>query len=73
MKNLSILFSIFLLIIIGCGQSNNDSQDNEVNSPGPITQSDKNRYNLNPNDELNYGSMDSVIRDSLGGDSLNTP
>jgi len=73
MKNLSILISMFLLIIIGCGQSNNDSQDNEVNSPGPVTQSDKNRYNLNSNDEFNYGSMDSLMRDSLRGDSLNTP
>lgn len=72
MKNVSVLITLLLLLVIGCGQSNK-SQDNEVNSPGPVTESDKNRYNLNPNDELNYGSMDSVMRDSLRADSLNTP
>jgi hypothetical protein len=73
MKNFSLLFSTLMLIVIGCGQSNNDSQDNEMNSPGPITESDKNRYNLNPNDEIIYGSMDSVMRDSLRADSSNMP
>lgn len=73
MKTLSILFTFLLFLIIGCGQSTNETQDNEVNAPGPVTQADRDRYNLNAHDELNYGSMDSVMRDSLRADSLIAP
>ena len=73
MKNLSIL-SIFLLsLLIGCGQSTNESQENDENSPGPVTEADKQRYNLNTNDELIYGTVDTLNQDSLRLDSLKKP
>lgn len=73
MKILSVLFLAVGLFMIGCGQSNKDSQNNELNSPGPVTESDKNRYNLNSNDELVYGSVDSVMQDSLHADTVEVP
>jgi ABC-type Fe3+-citrate transport system substrate-binding protein len=73
MKTSSILLITFLLIVIGCGQTNNESQENDTNSPGPVTESDKQRYNLNSNDELIYGSTDTLNQDSLRADSLGTP
>lgn len=72
MKTSTILSLLFLFVIIGCGQSTNkESQETDAAAPGPVTQSDKNRYNLGTNEELVYGSMDSVMRDSLKADSLN--
>ncbi len=37
---------------------------------GPVTESDKIRYNLNPTDEIRYGSPDSLDNDSLQTDTL---
>ncbi|WP_149915720.1 hypothetical protein [Sphingobacterium cavernae] len=73
MKNLSILSILLLSLLIGCGQSTNESQENEENSPGPVTEADKQRYNLNSNDELIYGTVDTLNQDSLRMDSLKKP
>jgi hypothetical protein len=73
MKNLSIL-SIFLLsLLMSCGQSTKESQESDENSPGPVTEADKQRYNLNTNDELIYGTVDTLNQDSLRLDSLKKP
>lgn len=71
MKTLSGIFFILLLLIMGCGQSSKESQNVEENGPGPVTEADKQRYNLNTNDEVAYGSIDTVNQDSILQDSLN--
>ncbi|MBD1430522.1 hypothetical protein [Sphingobacterium litopenaei] len=70
MKTLSVVCIILLLLAMGCGQSNSDSKNVEENSPGPVTEPDRQRYNLNPNDEVVYGSVDSLNQDSIRRDSL---
>lgn len=59
-----VVASIFILW--GCGQSNNEKTGN----PGPITESDKSRYNLNSADEIKYGTIDSIKMDSIRKDSM---
>lgn len=53
--------------LVSCASGNGDTT--EVNtdtlSPGPITEMDKSRYNLNESDELLHDSQDSVSQDTL--------
>lgn len=75
MKTLQItLLGLVFGLIIGCGQSNNTEGTSDItdpNTPGPVTEMDKDRYNLNPNDEVVYGSMDSMLQDSTRIDTIN--
>ncbi|TCV10190.1 hypothetical protein EDC17_103635 [Sphingobacterium alimentarium] len=73
MKTLKITLIAVVFGLIGCGQSNSEgtSDTTDPNTPGPVTEMDRDRYNLNPNDEVVYGSIDSVLQDSIRADSIN--
>lgn len=73
MKTLRIAIFTIVFGLIGCGQSNSDGTSNttDPNAPGPVTEMDRDRYNLNPNDEVVYGSVDSIMQDSARMDSIN--
>lgn len=67
MKKRSSYFLITITSVIwltGCKGPQKDTSG----TPGPVTESDKSRYNLNPTDELRYGTLDSTNQDST--DSL---
>jgi len=76
------LFSITLisslsagLLFVSCSQPSNGQQNvNEPAQPGPITESDKYRYSLQSNSELEYGTIQQAQKDSLSNknDSLKT-
>ncbi|TDQ80003.1 hypothetical protein [Sphingobacterium yanglingense] len=51
------------LLMIGCRSSTKEVSGKS--GPGPVTESDKSRYNLNPTDELRYGTLDSANLDSM--------
>lgn len=67
MARFSILWLGLLGLILACNQRPTSAEET---SPGPVTETDKQRYNLNPSDELLYDSMDSLEVDSLAEDSL---
>ena len=71
MKKIKLLGLAFILFNISCNQSSNETQDSNTNpnAPGPVTEVDKNRYNLNPNDEVVYGTADTINQDSLSVDT----
>ncbi|WP_164122631.1 MULTISPECIES: hypothetical protein [Sphingobacterium] len=52
---------ITVLLLSACGPSKKE----KAVGPGPVTESDKTRYNINPNDEVRYGIPDTVDRDSV--------
>ncbi len=63
MKKRSSYFLIAITSVIwltGCKGPQKDTNG----TPGPVTESDKSRYNLNPTDELRYGTLDSTNQDS---------
>lgn len=67
------LFNFFGIIIIlflhvNCNSSSNSEQEAK-SDPGPVSEMDKNRYNLNSSDELIYGTTDSLLSDSLNTDT----
>ncbi|TJZ51460.1 hypothetical protein FAZ15_20295 [Sphingobacterium olei] len=68
MRNKNFIYSLMGIILgigaLSCG-SNEEQQD-----PGPVTEMDKTRYNLNNSDELLYGTSDTLKQDSLAKDSL---
>lgn len=66
MKYSVIIAAGCLWLLVGCGPQQQDA----VETPGPVTESDKYRYNLNPNDELRYDNLDSTERDTVVKDSL---
>ncbi len=49
-----------VILMTGCKGPQQDTSG----KPGPVTESDKSRYNLNPTDELRYGTLDSANQDS---------
>jgi hypothetical protein len=67
MVKLNLLFIPLFACCIACG---NRTETNEEAGPGPISEPDKQRYNLNPSDEMLYDSLDSLVADSLAQDSL---
>lgn len=69
MNNLILAFGL-LLVLVGCGQNSNTEQTDN-NAPGPITETDRSRYNINSNEESMYGTMDSLMGDSIRRDSIN--
>ena len=60
----------FTLLMTACGGGKDvETQDTD---PGPVSESDKSRYNLNSTDEPLYGTTDTLKQDSLEkADSLN--
>ncbi len=67
--NYFFITAIWIFIVAGCGQSKNEGDETGSSTPGPITESDKSRYNLNAPDEVIYGTMDSIQSDSTAKDS----
>ena len=73
MKTLKVFCLATIFIHLSCNNQTTSESENSLSNPdnpGPITESDKNRYNLNPNDEVKYGTLDSVMQDSIKQDSL---
>lgn len=64
-NNYLFMVAISVCTVMACGQTKEEKTD----SPGPITESDKTRYNLSPSDELEYGTIDSLQSDSARQDS----
>jgi hypothetical protein len=68
MHKMNVIYGLMGIILgigaLSCG-SNQEQQD-----PGPVTEMDKTRYNLNNSDELLYGTSDTLKQDSLAKDSL---
>lgn len=71
MRKYNFIWAMVLNVILtmGCGNTSTD----QTEKPGPVTESDKSRYNLNPTDELRYGTLDSANQDSTDTvtDSIN--
>lgn len=64
--NYFLVVGIGAFLLSGCGQSKKE----KTGGPGPVTESDKTRYNINPNDEVRYGTPDTVRKDSTKGDTV---
>ncbi len=54
---------VVTLSLIACG--NSKSEKVEDSNPGPVSEMDKSRYNLNQTDEPLYGTTDTLKQDSL--------
>ncbi len=62
-----VLFASLLLLLWSCGGGSSDSNaaDTVETTPGPVSEMDKSRYNLNSTDEPLYGTTDTLKQDSL--------
>lgn len=70
MKHKMSLWLFTILFFVACGQRNNsEGTSAEGNDPGPVTEADKQRYNLNNSDVMNYGTLDSADVDTIPTDS----
>lgn len=68
MKKLAILFfTVAPLYLISCGGSTDKAAESgdSLSNPGPVSEMDKSRYNLNSTDEPLYGTTDTLKQDSL--------
>ncbi|HLS96115.1 hypothetical protein BC792_103106 [Sphingobacterium allocomposti] len=67
MKKLVLLFAVSCsLIAIACGDSSKSTTtEGGESTPGPVSEADKSRYNLNSTDEPLYGTSDTLKQDSL--------
>jgi len=76
MKKFKTIWVGLIFICFGCSEFNSDNSlestidDVEPNMPGPVTESDAQRYNLNTHDEFLYGRIDSTTKDSVTKDTL---
>ncbi|MFD2594949.1 hypothetical protein [Sphingobacterium griseoflavum] len=62
----TLLASLPLLLwSCGNGNSDTDTADSVESMPGPVSEMDKSRYNLNSTDEPLYGTTDTLKQDSL--------
>lgn len=61
------MISLAVSCLLSCASGNSDDTDLDADtlSPGPITEMDKSRYNLNETDEMLHDSQDSVVADTL--------
>jgi len=68
MTHKNLIYSLGAIILgisaLSCGS------EQETKDPGPVTQMDKTRYNLNSSDVQLYGTTDTLKQDSLAKDSL---
>lgn len=46
------------------------SKKKNSSDPDPVRESDKTRYNINPNDEVRYGIPDTSTKDSIKEDTV---
>lgn len=62
-----VLFASLPILLWSCGGGNSDSNaaDSVEATPGPVSEMDKSRYNLNSTDEPLYGTTDTLKQDSL--------
>lgn len=60
-----IPLAVSCLLSCASGNRNETDLDADTLSPGPITEMDKSRYNLNETDEMLHDSQDSVAADTL--------
>lgn len=68
MKTVHFLYLSLFILTMSCGQS---TTTNEETGPSPISETDKQRYNLNPADQMHHETIqDSVMQDSILQDSL---
>ncbi|MGO1244324.1 MAG: hypothetical protein ACTJHT_13940 [Sphingobacterium sp.] len=69
MKVLSSFFFLALVVALASCSNAGDQTDNTEN-PGPVSEMDQSRYNLNQSDKSLYGTTDTLNEDSLSRDSL---
>lgn len=62
-------YFLFVVASIGMTMSCRQPEKEKTGGPGPVTESDKTRYNINPNDEVRYGTPDTTKKDSIKGDT----
>lgn len=68
MKIYHFLYLSLMFILFSCGQSTTPSEES---GPGPMSETDRQRYNINPSDEMHHETLqDSLMKDSLAQDSL---
>ncbi len=62
-----VLFASLPSLLWSCGGGNSESSsaDSVETTPGPVSEMDKSRYNLNSTDEPLYGTTDTLKQDSL--------
>ncbi|MCC2598003.1 hypothetical protein [Sphingobacterium sp. FBM7-1] len=65
LKYFMIPLAVSCLLSCASGNRNETDLDADTLSPGPITEMDKSRYNLNETDEMLHDSQDSVAADTL--------
>lgn len=61
-KKIAILVAV--LALFSCSGSSNTSSDPEKEPPGPVTEMDRSRYNLNAPDEMLQEMQDSTAMDT---------
>lgn len=66
MKYTLFLMTLMIIwVLSGCGPKQQESTE----VPGPVTESDKYRYGINPNDEMSYNDLDSTDMDTTNKDT----
>ena len=66
MKKLALLFVLVVpLYLVSCGNDTEKKVEGEESTPGPVSEMDKSRYNLNSTDEPLYGTTDTLKQDSI--------
>lgn len=63
MKYFHLLYCLLIFVFLSCGPQ---ETSNGENGPGPVSETDRQRFNLNPADELHYETLqDSIMQDSM--------
>ena len=59
-------FAVLPFFLFSCGgNEEKKASETEESTPGPVSEMDKSRYNLNSTDEPLYGTTDTLKQDSL--------
>ncbi|SMG29028.1 hypothetical protein [Sphingobacterium psychroaquaticum] len=61
------VLGLAMFLLLSC---TDQSTKNDNKAPRAISESDRSRYNLEEKDNLLYGTIDSVARDSMRKDSI---
>lgn len=64
MKVVATLF-LSIIMFMACQSGGKEETTTDESTPGPVSDMDKSRYNLNAADEILYGTTDTLKKDSL--------
>ncbi|SFS37505.1 hypothetical protein [Sphingobacterium wenxiniae] len=67
MKHLMRIAAVlsFVGLFMACQSGTNNATMTDENTPGPVSEADQSRYNLNASDKALYGTTDTLNQDSL--------